>query len=405
MSCTLSHPLRQRGAATIVVMLGLLGALALGVLFAHRGELLEARMSANQARSTAAFEAADAGLDWALAQLNALQPSGQTCRADTTAATSFRERMIVSTSGGLTARAAADGTPMRAACVRRGGQWICHCPVDGATVPPASNDADPAAFIVEIQPGDRPGVVNVVSTGSVSSRTTARAQASLALLPALSMAPAAALTARGAISAGSTSVSIVNEDAPSAGLVLHAGGAVTVPAGRLTTTAGSSTSGAIASDDNALAATAAARLFVAHAGLAPQAWRDQPTVRRVECSADCAGGLEATASAQAEPSMLWVDGDATLSGPATLGRPERPLMLVVRGRLTVQGAVTVHGLIVADGITWQGAGGATLDGAAISSADIALDAPVSVRRDAGVLSTLMQRTGSFVRVPGSWRDF
>ena len=63
---TLASP--QRGAATVVVMLGLLAVLALGLLFANRGLLLESRMSANQARATVAFETAEAGLAWVLAQ-------------------------------------------------------------------------------------------------------------------------------------------------------------------------------------------------------------------------------------------------------------------------------------------------------------------------------------------------
>lgn len=405
MLCLHSRPPHQRGAATLVVMLALLGALALGVLFAHRAELLEARMSANQARSTAAFEAADAGLDWTQAQLNALQSSGENCRADSAATTSFRERTILAIPGGLTARTSGSGTPMRAACVRSAGQWVCRCPADGSALPPTSDDADPAAFVVEIQAGDRPGVIDVVSTGSLSGRTTARVQTSLVLLPALANAPAAALTARGAIVAGSASATVANDDVASAGLVLHAGGAVTVPAERLITAAGSSTTNAVAAQDGPLAAMPTSRLFASHAGLAPEAWRDQPAVRRIDCSADCTSRLEAAADSRSDASPLWIDGDATLSGPATLGRPERPVMLVVRGRLTVQGAVSLHGVVVADGIAWQGSNGAALNGAAISSGDIALDAPVSIRRDAGVLAALMQRAGSFVRVPGSWRDF
>lgn len=402
----MDHPARsrhQRGAATLVVMLGLLAALAVGTLFANRGLLLEARMSSNQARSTVAFEAAEAGLDWALAQLDAPVRIGTDCRPDAAAASSFRARMLVDSPAGPVARAGAGGAPMRAACVRRAGMWACHCPADGAVVLPASSDADPAAFVVDITAGDRPGIVRVASSGSVSGRIGARTAAAFALLPAVGATPAAALTARGTIDAGPAAVS--NEDPSSAGLVLHAGGPIAAAAAQVTTTAGSSSDGTLAANDTTLAAADIERRFVATFGQARETWRRRPGVAGVDCNAvaDCAAGV--AAAVDAGHTMVWADGDLTLAAPLALGSTERPIVLVVRGRLQLDGAVAVHGLVAADGATWQGAAGGAIHGALVSSADITLATAATIRRDAAVLSALQRRTGCFVRVPGSWRDF
>lgn len=394
---------RERGAATLVVMLGLLAALALGALFANRGLLLEARMASNQARATVAFEAAEAGLDWALARLDAPARIASDCRPDATAANSFRERVLVDVPGGLTARVAADGTPMRAACVRQADGWACHCPSDGAVVLPASDEADPAAFVVEITAGERPGIVRLVSTGSVSGRVGARTAASFVLLPALGAAPAAAVTAGGAIDAGNSAVA--NEDPSSAGLVLHAGGPISAAGAQLTTTAGSSSDGTLAAHDPAWAATDAGRRFVAHFGQPRVTWRARPGVAAIDCgvTADCAAAV--AAAIDAGHTMLWAEGDLTLGGPLVLGRAERPVALVVQGRLRLDGPVTVHGLLAADAVAWHGAAGGAIHGALVSSTDITLTGAATIRRDVAVLAALQQRTGSFVRVPGSWRDF
>ena len=87
----------QRGAAALVVTLMLFLALALASLGLHRHLIAEQRAAANQARATQAFEAAEAGLEWALAQLNSTQRIGTDCQPDTDPAATtptFRERTL-----------------------------------------------------------------------------------------------------------------------------------------------------------------------------------------------------------------------------------------------------------------------------------------------------------------------
>ena len=68
-SCSRSASRHQRGATTLVVALVLLFGMTLVTFYANRGQIFEQRTSANQYRSTRAFEMAEAGLEWAAARL------------------------------------------------------------------------------------------------------------------------------------------------------------------------------------------------------------------------------------------------------------------------------------------------------------------------------------------------
>src|SRR5450432_2351820 len=86
---------QQRGAAALVVTMLLVFAMLIVVAYANRNLVVEARASANQYRSTQAFEAAEAGLEWALAKLNDATPIGDDCMPSAApGALSFRDRQL-----------------------------------------------------------------------------------------------------------------------------------------------------------------------------------------------------------------------------------------------------------------------------------------------------------------------
>jgi hypothetical protein len=148
------------------------------------------------------------------------------------------------------------------------------------------------------------------------------------------------------------------------------------------------------------------RLFAAHFGMPRSAWTGLPVVRDVACDGDCGGAMAAaTGGSDVIHPLIRIGGDATIDGPLTLGRPDRPVVIVVDGRLELRGPLTLHGVVYANGVGWSGTPGGVLRGALISGGDVAPTTGVDIDRDATVLTALMQRTGSFVRVPGSWRDF
>ena len=107
------------------------------------------------------------------------------------------------------------------------------------------------------------------------------------------------------------------------------------------------------------------------------------------------------------PALLWVDGDVALDGPLTLGSAAQPVMLLARGTVRLSGSVRVHGVLHGSRIEWNdnGSGEGLLRGAAMSESGFSGNGAPDLYYDAAVLAALKGNSGSFARVPGSWRDF
>ncbi len=115
----------QRGSAALVVTLILFIVATLIAAFANRNLVFEQRASANQYRSTQAFEAAEAGLEWATAMLNNPRPINDRCAEGDGASVNFRERYLTADPGGgalqpVTRSDAGHVTALRAVCVKTG---------------------------------------------------------------------------------------------------------------------------------------------------------------------------------------------------------------------------------------------------------------------------------------------
>ena len=414
---------RQRGAAALAVTMLLVFALLIVVAATNGNAVVETRASANQYRSTQSFEAAEAGLEWALARLNDDTPIGDDClpSADPAAA-SFRDRYLRDAGLGFVAATWNDaGTPrpVQAACVRGSDGWSCRCPASGVAVVAEPDGGTTAPrFALQLADGARPGIVRVVATGCTRSgvpctesaqgshEAAARVEVALALVAGLRAAPVAALTAGGNVDAGASALGVFNPDAASGGLALHAGGTVAGNALRLGTAAGSPLDGALVATDAQLAALAGDRFFARWFGMDRAAWRAQPAAAPLACSGACAAPIAAALAAGAR--LVALDGDVVLDGPLTLGTSGRPIVLVVPGALRLRGAVTVHGVVVAGSLEWRDAAantGALVRGAALVEGGYQGDAAADFVHDAALLARLQRQTGSFARVNGSWKDF
>ncbi len=416
---------RQRGVAALVVTLLLCLTMVLAVAFAHRDIAAEERRSANDYRTAQAFEAAEAGLEWALARANDATRLDDDCRpsADATAR-SWRDRMLsiaVTTSivAPVTWRDAGVDTPLQSACVRDAAGWRCSCPTTGRPVLPiAATGATAPAFSVALQAGPRPGLVRVLATGctrAVAGRvctTTAaidhdastRHEAIWAWVPALRSAPVAALTVRGDVVTGGA-LAVRNPDRAGNGLALHAGGRIQADALRLAAPVGSSLGTAIASGDAELASLPADRFFARHFGMDRDAWSRQSTVTRLACTTGCADAI-ATALGN-DHRLLHVDGDLVLAGPLQIGSIDAPVVLVATGHVRLSADVAIRGVLHGASLTWNGAapGSALVQGAALVAGDYRGDGAPDVVHDAALLSLLGAREGGFVRINGSWKDF
>jgi hypothetical protein len=165
-------------------------------------------------------------------------------------------------------------------------------------------------------------------------------------------------------------------------------------------------------------------MFLAAFGAPPAAFRLQPAVVRVDCSADCAARLQAAADGH-PGRVLWVDGNLVLPADTamTLGTPAAPVVLVASGNVSVGAGsnLVVNGLVYVRGASLDATGSNTLfNGIFIAEGEAAgadegrftiVGAP-RLSFDAAaadVLKTVQARQrldfGSFARLPGSWRDF
>jgi len=416
---------KQRGVAALAVTMLLFFVMLLGVGFVNRNLVFEQRASTNQYRSTQAFEAAEAGLEWALAQLSRNQRAGADCLpiADPSA-TSFRSRQLAfdKPTATFSPQTWLDGTtarPVQAACMRSGTGWACSCPSAGSHGLAVSAGEPPAAaFNVWFEATGRPGLVRAMAVGCSNlggvcaadpmtpTDASTRTQALFALLPALRSVPVAALTTRGAVLADGVAFGAHNTDVASSGVAIHAGGAVSAGSAHLSIPAGAAMSDAIVGHDPQLAGLASERFFATYFGLDQGAWSRRPIVRRIACAGDCTAALLALVANDAEPSLVFVEGNLQLGGPAAFGSLVRPIVIVASGAIQLSGDVSIFGVVYGSGLTWNGATSqARVRGALIVDGNYKGDATPEIVYDAAVLGLLRSYAGSFTRVNGSWRDF
>ena len=416
---------RQHGVAALFVTVMLCFAMVLAVAVAHRNVVVEEQRSANELRAASAFEAAEAGLEWALARINDPSRVGADCLpSGDAAALSFRERMvrIDVASGDLAVRTWLDaGTPvpLQAACMRGADGWTCRCPMNGpAALPAPVGSAVAPAFVVELAAATRPGIVRVVATGctrngagstcaasvDASGEATARLEAAWAMLPALRSLPTAALTVQGDVDVGAAWLGVHNVDGASGALAVHAGGRIGATALRIGAPPGAPAGASLASDDDVLRALSGDRFFARVFGMGTAAWTAQPAARRVGCAIDCARAL--VAAIDAGQRLLVIEGDATIAGPLTIGHADDPIVIVATGALRLSDDIALHGVVHAASLEWNDTtpGRAFVRGAVIAGA-YGGNASVDLHRDAAVLARPAAGNGSLVRINGSWKDF
>lgn len=421
-------PHHQRGAAALAVTLLLFFAMCLVAAYAGRGLVFEQRASTNQYRAAQAFEAAEAGIEWAIAQLNQPRRIDGRCLPSSDAAdTSFRERYLhlQSDTGRLNPMGWTSGTTTMAlqpVCVRTAAGWSCQCPSNGwpsiAEAPPDDGVPHPA-FTVQFSAETQPGVIRIVATGCSSAEgpcrpgaagrpdATSHLQVLVGLLPGLRVMPSATLTAKGSVDVGAASLGVHNPDAASGGLTVRTGGDLIGSSLRLSTAPGGVDSASVSAHDATLAAIDSSHLFATHFGLDPAGWNSHTAVQAIHCPTECSAQVAAAIDSVAANRMVSIAGDARLAGPATLGTATQPVVLVVGGTLTLSGSVTLHGLVYANDLRWEDASGpqAQVRGALISATNYRGNGAPDLHYDATVLRALQRHTGSFARVPGSWRDF
>ena len=441
MSARKSHPVRQRvvgvhpqrGGATLIVVSVLFFIVALVAAYANRNLIFEQRTSANQQRSTLAFEAADAGVEWAVAMLNVGRVDATCQPVDNNAATSFRDRYLeIDTTTGLVqprANLAAGSLPT---CVYNGTQWLCSCPTTGApSIAGAPTDIVAPAFRLRFvqRPANRPGTIWVEvqactrlddgclgfgAANAAAREGRARTSVLLALRSVLPSPPVATLTTRGTINLADTTVRVSNPgrgNNPS--LAIQAGGAVSPVDPVLTTMLGGAAGELVSQQTHAPGGDASLtvvpsgeHLFGSLFGIQPTVYRDQPASLILNCTVPCDAPTIRAVAARNPGRIIWALGDVNLDSGASLGTAAEPVILVVvEGDLTASN-IQINGLVYGSKTDWSFTGiNTSLRGAVIAEKNLVVSGTVALIRDAEILDVLRLRHGSFVRVPGGWSDY
>lgn len=245
------RPRPPRGAATLIVVMLLFFIVSLVAAYAARNLIFEQKTATNQYRATQALEAAEAGLEWALAMLNGsrIDANCSPLVPPDFSQPSFRQRYLnISVDGNYAPRLWADGvTRERPSCVRAAGGWNCSCPsgVSPAPTIPGGGGVNPAFRVCfEAVNPPQPGVVRVVSTGrtafvdqscdtpveGMAGEAAASVSVVVALSSALPVPPSAALTAGRNATLTGTTVALVNTDPSTNGVTTQVGGPSPRPA-------------------------------------------------------------------------------------------------------------------------------------------------------------------------------
>lgn len=443
---------RQRGAASLIVVLILFFVVSMVAAYTNRNLIFEQKTAANQQRSSRALEAADAGVEWALTLLNSGRITSSCSNSVSLADTDFRQRYLVidPATGNITPKKRSDGvTDLYPTCVYNGTNWVCNCPTDAAPVvaAPAGSDIYPAfrvrfrrvcsgdmtlpdtACVTPSQPGviqidvnactrlpgpGDPDCLAFPTPTSMANEGRATVHIVAALRSALPSKPAAALTARGAVT-GAPTLGVTNAEATGSGITIQAGGAIDPAIIKLQGKPGSPGAQSLFPNDPKLAAlvdlagppprTAGELFFAATFGLWPTTFREQPAAIDFDCTAACSAATLRTKIGLNPGRVFWVRGNLDFDSAGDIGSPTQPVLLNVTGNVTFSSPVNVYGLVYSQNGTWVSSGAGSIFGAAIAQGDFGGTASTDIVYDSAVLTRLRTITGSFVQVPGTWRDF
>jgi Tfp pilus assembly protein PilX len=410
---------RQSGVATLLVVMGLFFIVSMVAAYASRNLIFEQRTSANQYRATQAFEAAEAGLGWALAMLNTGRIDAQCTTGQGNSDNSFRQRYVPDLVNA--SAAAVNGTP---GCqLSTGGVWSCGCPSTGA--PGVSNAAATVtqpAYRVRFRDLGIPyaGVFTIESRGCTSPDETCLSQAEVrgsgagaaalvsiraAMVPALASRPQAAVTVGQTVS-GSSASQAVNTDTISSGITVIHGSASTISGLNPVSAAGSATAvNSIRQDPSLASAAPNNTMFERFFGMPVARFLAQASTVQACPSQPCAPAQVLAAVAANPGRPIWVPGDFSITAPTALGTAADPVLLIVEGEVDIGDSLQLTGILYSRGQASITGGNSLVRGAFLGEQGLALNGLFDVVYDRSSIDRIRNTQGTVVRIPGSWRDF
>ena len=427
---------KQDGVATLVVVMVLFFVISLVAAYTSRNLIFEQRTSANQSKSTLATEAAESGLQWAIAMLNSGR-IGSACEPSVnTADSNFKRRYlnIDSSTGYITPRLQpTSGGPLFPSCVFNGTDWQCGCPSDAlpTLITPTGTGPFPAFRVRFVtlarfanDPPAKPGIVRIevngcshtdvacldfpdLPTGPVEiPECGGTICAKLALFSGLKAVPLAAVTTKGNLNVGGSALNAVNGSAGTSGITIQAGGLVNSAGLTLQGSPGTPGNFTYIENDPGLSnpAFGPARMFASIFGVWKSTYWQQPAAVLLSACTPCSAASVRTVASLNPDRVILVQGDLALEG-GDIGSLNEPVILIITGSVTFSAPTNFYGYIYSQAADWTTSGTGLVAGAISSEGNIIGTGSFSVVYDKDILTKLHWQTGSFARIPGSWRDY
>ena len=162
------------------------------------------------------------------------------------------------------------------------------------------------------------------------------------------------------------------------------------------------------------------RMFAAVFSMFPESFRQQQGGVQKSCGVGgCSSGNAGTAGdvrnllALNPGRPLWLDGSLIVDTAGDIGSAAEPVLLIVNGNVAFSGVgvgVTIHGLVyvrpAAPATDWVTSGSGQFSGAVVSEGGVSVGVGnLTIVHSGDTLNILRGNTGTFVRVPSSWRDY
>lgn len=426
-----SHPLpsRQRGAATLVAVMVLFLVMALLAAYANRSLLFEQRVSSNFYRASMSLEAAEAGVEWTLAQLNGTAVDNS-CKPVAEGGQRFADRYLTINTSDKRITYNSNEKDGIVDCARdaAGDGWSCRCPASdvahSARPAVAGGEQSPSFGITFVESGSRGGTLKLRMVGcstsavdtcitgdlaEVSNQQVSKnvLSAVIGLVSAVRTPPATPLVVRGAVDSTGEGLGLHNADPRSTGMLATLGGSWTgMIDGRLESVPGTLAAQTVIQGDTTLQNTADAEaVFRMFMGASSTRFQQHPSLRTLSCSGDCSDALDK--AYKAGQRMVWVEGKLGLGSNKVIGSISDPMLVVASGDVALDGPFQFNGMLVTlGGLAWTNASGApsVINGVVLVGGAMRTEGRMDIVYQQIVADNLRNRMGSYVRVPGGWRD-
>ncbi len=106
-----------------------------------------------------------------------------------------------------------------------------------------------------------------------------------------------------------------------------------------------------------------------------------------------------------EGGITWIEGDVRITGNGTIGTADKPILIIVNGNLTMAGNNTYNGLIYAIGDHEIEGGTSNINGAVLVEESFSTTGALCINYNPAILNNVGKAVGPIGKVAGGWRDF